>query len=396
MAWDNIQDFVVGVDTFSAEDFNERLEVIRDRTDILQQQIVNDFIRNGIGFPDNALQGCKKGRFVSYDPTTQMYKHAKVGDTTIVGLLTTDPVVGTDEHGKAFGHGTILTSGAVRNADIIKEVTGLTDPPTGAYYLADNGRITKNISDYRAAVYCGTLTSNGCLVIDIHLPSELIGEDGTIVNPGNVPNIVADTNSIIEVNTVGNTIEIGTVEKLTDPVVNGLAVAKFDSSGYATCPVVNKVKAGAGIVVNGTDGTFTISTKNLNVDEYLDMNIINSTGVIFGTLESDLSRIKFPANSTSQIVGTLRIPNIADNYNAQIFAHLDNDSSELTAKIQVLSPGDDNKTTENYSFIDKSGSVLYSKVFSVTANSLVTLLITAKNPSQMISLVSCGLKVTPA
>jgi hypothetical protein len=394
MAWDDIPLFDASVDTLSAEDLNERLNGLLNRTDILRNQITNEFILNGVGFTDSALQNCQKGRFVSYNPKTQRYQHSTTGDTTVVGLLITEPAVFI-ENGKTYGQGTILTSGVLRNAEIIEVMTNSTDPATGAYYLANDGRLTQNVTDTRTAFYCGTLTSTGCFIVDIQLPSEMIDEDGNIVNPSNMPNIIADEDSIIEVSTSGNTITVGTVGKLSTEKIDGTAVAQFDSNGYALCPVVNKVIAGSGINITGSKGEFTISAQGLTNETYIDMNIVNSTGIVFGTSVSDFNRIKFPVGISSQIAGTLRVPNQLETYTAQIFAHLDQNSVELRATIQVLTPGDSNSVqVKEYGLIFGNDSLVSSDSFNVPAGSLVTLVITANKPSQQISLISCGIKVT--
>lgn len=481
MSWPVIPKIVDGETTFSATDMNKIIDALQERTELLKENISNDTVLNGVGFVDIGFtKDCHKGRFVAYDKDSQQYIPATAlwnssnevppANACVVGMLLTEPV---------DNQATVLVSGVIRNAEMIKCITNTSNPIAGEYYLTDNGYITHDTSAIQFPIHCGTLVSTGVFVLGIQIPDfrththteyqldsnnwvasgnnyvydssndgtlatilrtyisglvlvvdhmvYLEGKDYTIENgvitlntnikptsscifktnpfTGIIPWIkgVETTNNtkIIKATQDGEVVLLEAAFPKIDNINNGKAVADINAGGVVTCDVVNNITAGPGISVTNTSGDYTI-TSTLAQQQRAMLNIVNGSGIVYGG-DSDTCILKFPANRTSQIVGTICAPsNYNTNLSAKVFIYVaSNNVSGLSCNAHVMTALADSINSTNHSTLsfsqEGSGTIsnYVTASFDVEPSSLININIKAVNPSSTLSVYAVGVIFEP-
>lgn len=473
-----------GISSFSESDINPIIEALETRTTLLRQNIINDNIINGTGFSDIGLNGCKKGQFVAYSTKQQKYVPAQpiwntynelpTDESCVIGLVISDI---TD------GQGTILTSGIIRNSELLSHIMNNKLNIPGNYYLKADGYVTSNINELNFPIHCGTLTASGCFVLGIQVPDfrthnhtnytllpdgwssiriapaaisiptgsvyyynpekdpsianilrtyvsglslvvngqvlneykDYIIQDGYIwlkksytdtingtiyatnpfmgITPWLTSMATAEDEHIINIKNIGTTAILSTsFEHTYSTNKTGYAVTAISNKGVELSPVVTSITGGVGINVQKEDnGSYKLSALPLTT-QYVEMNILNGNGIIFGGDESCL--FKFPANRSSSIIGTVRTPNVSDKFNAKIFMYIDdtNASTPIKSNIFVMSLPDINGNITTSSFNTNmtptpgTGTIhaCFSGVFTSSAGDLLNVTISVpQSPSTL-------------
>ena len=179
-------------------------------------------------------------------------------------------------------------------------------------------------------------------VITLHMITPFTGDEPVIRGIKTTPE-----NKLLTVETVGGKSWIGLNNAgIDDAHYSGKAVTQIDDNGLKLGPVIQGIKAGAGIDVapyydkgNAIAGVFEISSQQYK-NTLIDMNLCNLNGVLVGTTAEDVSYV-FPGNGvTSSLTGTIRVPHFPDNPSQQgelvfIFQGTGQAINGLTASVLV-------------------------------------------------------------
>ena len=126
-------------------------------------------------------------------------------------------------------------------------------------------------------------------------------------------------NNLLSINNVGGNVFLGlNLDNVERNYYSGYGITSLSSDGLKTGPVIQGIRAGAGIEVNSyydydelVPGVITISANSYK-KTLTDMNLCNLNQVIIGTSFNGVSYV-FPRSVNASLTGTLRIPNYPDN-----------------------------------------------------------------------------------
>ena len=169
-----------------------------------------DGILNGTSFTDIGVSSaCRKGTFVYYNDVTGNYEPAyqqlstKRDNLSNLTPASSMYVVGVIISPVVDGKATILTSGLIRNKDILAAIFGANTNIPGNYYLDTDGKLTKDVSKLSFPLYCGTLTDTSCFILNIQTPDfRTHNHTMYMLNPNMwVDNVYSDANLTYILNT---------------------------------------------------------------------------------------------------------------------------------------------------------------------------------------------------
>lgn len=126
-------------------------------------------------------------------------------------------------------------------------------------------------------------------------------------------------NNLLKIDSVGGNVFLGlNIENIEKNTYTGYGVTALDEEGLKLGPIIQGIKAGAGIDVKSyrdkdptVKGIVEISNSQYK-NTLIDMNLCNLNGVLVGTTINEVSYI-FPAGVMSSLTGTIRIPHFIDN-----------------------------------------------------------------------------------
>jgi hypothetical protein len=159
-----------------------------------------------------------------------------------------------------------------------------------------------------------------------------------------------ETNNVLKITQSGDTAIIDIDVKEQEVKGYGKAIARLTNKGTEVTSVVNEVVEGPGIsVTEVVPGTFKI-TSTATVSDDLELNILNANGIVFGG--DDVVLIKFPANRSSELVGTVKVPTyFGKGIAANVFLWVEGNASSTaigSAKIKPVA----------YSNVEEDGTVI--------------------------------------
>lgn len=173
-------------------------------------------------------------------------------------------------------------------------------------YLVINNEVLLYTVDYE--ISNGYIWLKRSYADDVELHCALFATHPFMGNKDNIDSlIIADGNSTLKVSQKGTTAIIDTDFSVVghQSTTQGKAVSSITSEGLITCDVVHDITGSGGITVSKTaDGVYNVS--NTGESQKLELNILNSNGVVF--TGADVLLFKFPKGRTSSIHGTVRIP----------------------------------------------------------------------------------------
>lgn len=163
-----------GKTTFSADDMNEIIDSLVNRTNYLYEALVNLSGNQGYIMTDSGFTAsCKKGTIVTrnadglYEPAEAKWSDKVRADgswiqdskANVVGVLLSDP----DNE----GNGVIMSAGWSADPELIDILAP--DKKVGDYYLTTNGKATCNSDQSRdIRVYCYSYLGTGKITINPH------------------------------------------------------------------------------------------------------------------------------------------------------------------------------------------------------------------------------------
>lgn len=182
-------------------------------------------------------------------------------------------------------------------------------------------------------------------------------------------------NNLLKIDSVGGNVFVGlNIENTDRSAYTGYGVTSLDEYGLKLGPVIQGIKAGAGIDVKSYSdkGATVAGVVEISSTQYkntlIDMNLCNLNGVLVGTDINEVSYI-FPSGVMSSLTGTMRIPNFIDNTNQTgelVFVFQGNGQSISGMEASVLiQPTPQPPTAEN----DGSTSIATPVVHKVPATS---------------------------
>ena len=162
-------------DGLSANDINTSIDALRERTDSLKLYYENLSGSFGTVFTDEGLGSFHVGDIIAWGGDNYVHAAAKYSDTVcpdgslapsnssyVLGVLITEP-----DHG---GRATVLMSGWITDAGLIKTIVG-SYTNNGAYYLSAEGKASPGgISTYDVPVYCLSKVSDNLLLFQPKAP----------------------------------------------------------------------------------------------------------------------------------------------------------------------------------------------------------------------------------
>ena len=198
--------------------------------------------------------------------------------------------------------------------------------------LVADGKVLEQDKDYSVngdtIIYHGDTIPTDCI---LYFTTPFMGPTGWITGVS-----VAPGNNLLNVAQINNKAIIDT--NLTTNVIdgNGYCVSTIDRSGVKTAPVVNSLEAGNGITITNNEGKCKVSLTSSSVVT-LDLNILNSNGVVFGggPGDADFTLLKFPANTYAAVKGVIRIPADVQDSALSIVLWVAGGSNDRNGSIQL-------------------------------------------------------------
>ena len=150
-------------------------------------------------------------------------------------------------------------------------------------------------------------------VITIHAITPLVADEPIVRMVKATPE-----NKLVTVSSAGGKVWLGVNN---DPIdsnnYSGTGVTHINSDGIKTGPVIQGIRAGAGISVTSyrDKGTTVPGVVEIAADQYkntlIDMSLTNLNQVLIGTSFYGVS-YTFPAGGSGSLIGTIRVPHFAD------------------------------------------------------------------------------------
>lgn len=209
----------------------------------------------------------------------------------------------------------------------------------------------------------------------------------------------AEDNATIKITQSGSTAIIDTdFPVLYEDCNTGKAIVRITNKGIETGNVVNNIKAGAGIrVTEESAGYVKIDSTLTTVPKYIELNILNGNGIIYGGDSNCI--FKFPAGRASSIIGTVRTPGGYGDLNAKVFMYVDElggDAASAYCTISTMTPGVNGiilgSHEVNFGYPEGIGTVRTrtTSTFSVTDNTLINITVGFNSPSSTVNVRAIG------